>query len=242
MHDFLIKSMWVGGPLSNLEKLSMMSFLKHGHRYQLFTYEEIKVPEGVELMDANEIVPKELAFQTGGVDGSMQSWAGFSDLFRYKMLMDLGGWWVDTDFVCFKRFGFLDKYVFTGNNDSISPGLVRVPVGCPMVKWAYETALEKYSPEMKWGGISGLMEQGVRKFDLYKYKINPQWFFPVSKREILGPVSHLSVTTKALLAGANAAHCWNEIWRSEGHDKNKQYDPNCLYELWLREYGIRKND
>ena len=35
----IIQSLWIGGSLSNLEILSIKSFLQNGHTYHLYTYE-----------------------------------------------------------------------------------------------------------------------------------------------------------------------------------------------------------
>lgn len=40
------------------------------------------------------------------------SYSAFSNQFRYTLLYDKGGWWVDTDVVCLRRFDFDDDFVF----------------------------------------------------------------------------------------------------------------------------------
>lgn len=37
----IIQSLWIGNPLSNLEKLCIQSFLDHGHKFHLYTYADI---------------------------------------------------------------------------------------------------------------------------------------------------------------------------------------------------------
>ena len=55
----VIQSLWIGTKLSNLEKLSIKSFIDNGHTYHLYTYAEVKnIPEGVIVKDGNEILPK----------------------------------------------------------------------------------------------------------------------------------------------------------------------------------------
>jgi len=44
----IIQSLWVGQRLSSMERLSIQSFLKNGHPFHLFAYNEIEdLPEGV---------------------------------------------------------------------------------------------------------------------------------------------------------------------------------------------------
>ena len=39
------------------------------------------------------------------------SLAAFSNLFRYKLLLERGGWWVDTDVICLRPFRVRDELV-----------------------------------------------------------------------------------------------------------------------------------
>jgi hypothetical protein len=43
----LIQSLWIGPELSRLEQLSIASFLKNGHPYELHVYDELPgIPAG----------------------------------------------------------------------------------------------------------------------------------------------------------------------------------------------------
>ena len=108
MNSDVIQTLWTHGPLSVMERLSLSSFLKTGHEVHLYSYEEIAgIPNGVILKDAREIIPEKLYdYRTFINNGT------FADFFRYRLLLDKGGWWVDTDLVALKRFEFCDPYVF----------------------------------------------------------------------------------------------------------------------------------
>ena len=100
-----------------------------GHPYHLYTYDPIdNVPDGVALQDAGQILPQSLIFrnQNGQGKGSM---AAFSDLFRYKLLLDRGGWWVDTDVFCLKPFDFAAPYVFGAEDKPVASGVIKMPRG-----------------------------------------------------------------------------------------------------------------
>ena len=87
--------MWIGGPLTKIQKLSLMSFVYHGHSVDLFLYDlGLEVPSGVNKVDAREILNEESAFIANN------SYAPFSDLFRYKMIQKTGLVWTDIDNVC----------------------------------------------------------------------------------------------------------------------------------------------
>lgn len=89
-----VRSFWHGGPLPPLARACLRSFARHGHEVELYSFQSIAVPEGVRLRRADEILPpSELCQFSGNI-------TAFADLFRYQLLHDRGGWWVDTDVYC----------------------------------------------------------------------------------------------------------------------------------------------
>src|SRR5256885_16951399 len=101
-----IHGLWIGRQLSKLEHLTMRSFLRQGHPFNLWIYDELEgeIPEGVVLHDASRILPSDRIFlkqqpDPGSIVGK-KSYGPFSDLFRYKLLHDQGGIWVDMDVTC----------------------------------------------------------------------------------------------------------------------------------------------
>lgn len=100
--DFQIAMLWMRGELSFLEQLCVQSFLDAGHHVALFSYAPIgRVPEGVELRDASDVLP-ETGFLVHERTGSP---ALHSDLFRYQLLKRTDRTiWADTDAYCFRRF------------------------------------------------------------------------------------------------------------------------------------------
>ena len=54
---------WAYGELSQLEKLSVASFVHHGYALKLWSYDKIpNLPDGVELCNAREIIAEERVF------------------------------------------------------------------------------------------------------------------------------------------------------------------------------------
>jgi hypothetical protein len=126
-----IQGLWIGPRLSALEQLSIRSFLAHGHPYHLYAYEKISgVPAGVEIRNAEEILPSSLVFKVQ--DGYH---AGFSDWFRWKLLLERGGWWADLDVVALRPFAFLGEYAFAseaqGQTAIPTSGVILAPAGAP---------------------------------------------------------------------------------------------------------------
>lgn len=51
----VIQSLWIGGSLSVMEQLCITSFLKNGHPFHLYTYEDVKnIPDGTIVKDAED--------------------------------------------------------------------------------------------------------------------------------------------------------------------------------------------
>jgi hypothetical protein len=119
------QSFWWGNSLSPYERLCLKSFLDMGHGVNLYTFDaEIEVPRGVTVCDAAEIVPRDHFFLNQ--DGYGKGWPGaFSNLFRYKLLAERGGWWIDTDVVCLSRhIPVVELFVARHNADRINPAVM----------------------------------------------------------------------------------------------------------------------
>ena len=134
----IIQALWIGESLSPIERLCASSFIHNGHEFHLYAYNELtNVPEGVIMKDANEIIPKQEVFLC-----RRGSYAIFSDWFRWTLLHERGGWWVDMDVICLKPFIFDDGIVFAGsttttsNNDlRCEQNIMRFPADHPFCKW-----------------------------------------------------------------------------------------------------------
>ena len=100
-----VHMLWIGERLSALERLACASFLDHGHPLHLWTYGPVAgVPEGTTVCDATEVLPRSAIFRYGPETGpGAGSLAGFANLFRYRLLLERGGWWADSDVVCLRR-------------------------------------------------------------------------------------------------------------------------------------------
>ena len=145
----VIQSLWIGGKLSVMEQLCISSFISNGHTFHLYTYGEIKnVPKGTILKDAAEIISPDKIFKYQDRD----TYAGFADVFRYKLLLEKGSYWVDTDVVCLKPFTNRSDYVFAktkrrklfGNLNQIfrvQSCLIKAPPGSDIMKYCYGVSI-----------------------------------------------------------------------------------------------------
>ena len=232
----IVQGLWIGSQLSRMEQLSISSFLKSGHEYHLYIYDDVKnIPQGTVVKNGGEILPASLVFQYK----EHKSYSGFSNLFRYKLLLEKGGWWVDSDLVCLKPFDFVEDYVFSSEQacgqQLINCGAIKAPAGSDVLAFAWDTARGKDPTKLVWGEIGPkLLGQAVREFSLERYVQPCDVFCPIGYADwadILDPAA-----TKDFGGTTYAVHLWNEFWRRNGQNKNKRYDPKCLYEKLNRAF------
>lgn len=232
----IIQGLWIGSELSVMEQLSVASFLRNGHEYHLYVYGEMKnVPGGCVIKDANEILPSSRIFKYR----QYPSYAGFANFFRYRLLLERGGWWTDTDLICLKPFDFSDQYVFANEIvnglEVVTNGILKAPVGSEVMSYACQVCETKDPEKLVWGETGPrLMAEAVKKFSLEKYQQPAEVFCPIGYadwRQVIEPESQLRFNEST-----RAIHLWNEMWRDSGQDKNGAYDPECLYEQLKKKY------
>jgi mannosyltransferase OCH1-like enzyme len=232
----IVQGLWIGPKLSVMEQLSIASFLKNGHEYHLYVYGEMEnVPARCVIKDANEILPEARVFQYQ----QYPSYAGFANFFRYKLLLERGGWWADTDVICLKPFDFPSAHVFAteivNGTEVLASAILKAPVNSEAMAYAWAVCQSKQPEDLVWGETGPrLVAAAVKKFSLEKYQQPAEVFCPLGYadwRQVIEPESQLrfNVSTRAI-------HLWNEMWRDSGQDKNAAYDPECLYEQLKKQY------
>ena len=237
-----IQTLWVGGDLSVMERLCLSSFVYHGHDVHLYTYSDIGgVPDGVIIKDGNEILPEDMIF----LYKDHKSFSGFSNYFRYKLVLDKGGYWVDTDMVCLKPFDFLSPFVFSSEevlplnqgNTHINAGVIRAPKGSPVIKHAFDVCMSKDREKLVWGEIGPkLVKSTVEKFNLQYFVKDYKTFCLIPGCQwaaLINPEADVCLEGEEIYG----LHLWNEMWRRSGADKDSMhFHPDCLYEKLKRKY------
>ena len=237
----IIQGLWIGTELSVMEQLSIASFGLNGHEYHLYVYDEPKnIPAGTVTKDANEILPSSRIFQYK----QYPSYAGFSNFFRYKLLLERGGWWADTDTICLNPFDFPEEHVFATEMckelEVVNSGIIKAPMGSRVMAYAWEVCQAKNPEELVWGETGPrLMSEAVRRFSLEECKKPHHVFCPIGYSDwhkVLEPDAEAPLDETSY-----AIHLWNEMWRASSQDKNAQYHSNCLYEQLKRRYLSRRH-
>ena len=234
----VIQALWIGPRLSSMERLALRSFLANGHEVHLYTYGQVDgVPEGTFVRDGNEILPESRIFQYR----DFASYAGFSNYFRYRLLLLRGGWWIDTDTVCLRPLHELDgEHVFATERHEeavyVSSGVIKAPRGSAAMEWAWSACDARDPATIRWGETGPrLVAEAVERFGLESSVQPVESFCPIGYAEwdrVLDPEA------PALEGSPYAVHLWNEMWRRAGRDKDVRYDPRCLYERLRDRYDV----
>jgi hypothetical protein len=118
--NIIVNGFWHGSELGELEKLCINSWIKNGYEFHLWVYDDIKIPKGVVVKNANHIVDlNEYFTYDGGV--SKGTPVAFSNLFRAQLLYQKGGLYTDLDMLCLKPYDFSKRFVFSEQGDTTHP-------------------------------------------------------------------------------------------------------------------------
>ncbi len=236
-----VQSLWIGGTLSAPHRLAIRSFVANGHPYQLYAYDPPDgLPEGVTVLDAASILPRDQVFtyRRGFGKGSVSA---FSNLFRYVLLLEKGGWWVDTDLVCLRPFDDESPYVFATErhpDGSVTTAscAIRSPIGAAWLAWCIEVCRRTDMTTIEWGEIGPrLVHKATERFDLTRFRTPPHVFAPID----YASASDLVTTGFDVerLVGARAVHLWHQKWVA--NDLDPDYAPaGSLYSQLRERYGM----
>ncbi len=113
----VLSTMWVEGPLSYMEQVCLKSALACGHHVVLYTYFDVTgVPEGVEVRDGREVMSEDYLMK----HKKKNSWALCANIFRYKLMKQGKGLWIDTDIYMIEPIYLREyKYIFGIQKDSL---------------------------------------------------------------------------------------------------------------------------
>ena len=125
----IIRGLWIGGWLSELERLCIRSFCANGHEFHLYAYDELQnLPQvgGLRVLNGADILPRKCVYRD-----LRGSFAHFSDYFRWELLRQKGGWWADMDVVCLRPFDFDEDVVFAASQNfrAVSQAVMKFPRG-----------------------------------------------------------------------------------------------------------------
>jgi len=236
-----VRCFWFGEALSPIEHLCLKSLLAHGHRVQLYTYDEVaNVPRGCKVHDAATVVGRDELFlyQDSTHSGSP---AGFSNIFRYTLLDREGGWWVDTDVLCLSSKLPDSGYVFARQDDDFyNPAIMRAPAGSPLIREALERAkriVADRGGDIEFGSIGPhLLTEVVRDLGLAHEATDTARLYPIPYWEALSTCDpRRRAEVEIRVRDSAFLHLWTEMFRYWGVPKTAR-PPKASYlaELYER--------
>lgn len=215
-----IHTLWIGDKLTAMELLTLHSFIHYGFEVNLWMYSKItNVPDNVYIKDANEIIEQNSIFyykhrnKYGHGKGSV---SGFSDIFRYKLLYEQGGIWVDMDITCLKQFSINTPYFFRYHHHiGLVGNILKAPINAPLMQWCYEKSIADVNDEnTNWLLPIEILKKGVYHFNLEEYIQN------ISNPDSFPIVKKLFIHSSTNINHWGAIHWMNEEFRRLQIDKN----------------------
>ncbi len=171
----VIHGLWIGNKMSALELLTIHSFLQHGFQFHLWTYQQIEnIPNGCTVRDANEIIPKQAVFfysNKNKFGHGKGSYAGFSDIFRYKLLYEYGGIWTDMDVTCIQNININTEYFFRYHHKSGAVGnFMKCPPKSELMQWCYQQASKNINENNTNRMLPiEILNDGIKRYQLENY-------------------------------------------------------------------------
>lgn len=229
-----VNTLWVGDRLGYLEQVCLVSARVVGHPVTLFSYapDRLKgLPPGIELRDAREVMPEERVVKYAGTN----SYALGANFFRYELLAQNRGYWMDADVYVTKPLDFEQPYVFgMEHENTINSAVLCIPSNSDLMRDLCEMPLSNQCPpwygpkrslayywrrltqgqvrveDMLWGTFGPLMVTYLAK----KYKVidqaqKPSVFYPISWKDARKFYEPASVVESMLTPETHAVHLYH---------------------------------
>lgn len=206
---------WHGNRPTNYELLCWTSFGFYGAELTVFTYEDSLIPTGNwKIGDASKILSKNELFENTRNPGSF---AGFSNLFRYHLLLNGEFIWVDSDILLLRKPDRLPKWLYASEETMFINGAV---LGFPPASGIPEKLIEAASKVDKnsflWGELGPrLLTKTLVKSGKLTCKAPSQMIYPLPASDIwkIFDPNHKS-EVQDNLKKATFLHLWNEMFRN----------------------------
>jgi hypothetical protein len=200
------------------------------------------MPAGVQVRDAEEILPRTDIFyyERGPGKGSISA---FSNVFRYKLLAERGGWWVDVDVLCMSDKVPAQAVAFGWESEeALGTAILKLPIGHPLAEQLFRSAMKivtRRGSELEWGETGPrLLLRLVSEGGLLSMASAASVFYPIGWTEahlMLLPEHRerlLERTTNCIFL-----HLWNEVFRRGNFDLSKPPAGSFMSTVLAR-YGL----
>lgn len=234
MNQPVFQSLWIGERLGPMERLSIESFLHFDYEFHLFAYSPpAGTPPGTTILDAREVLPEDEVFfvRRGFGKGSP---AFFADRFRYAMLHQRGGWWVDTDVVCIAPWEFDAEHVVGAQRQDdgvgVNNAVIKAPAGSPLMERCLEIFAGVDPDHAPWGSTGPLLlAEAMSDTRMDDIAQPPDVFYPIDYWRIEELFNDGDPPADTV-----GVHLWNAVWAKRGIDPGAPMPPDSLYEQMRR--------
>lgn len=204
----VVQSYWSDAPLSLLERACLVSWVATGHRVHLFTHDPIptlraQIPQQirahVEVLNADVVLSRSKKFAyKGAAPKSKRADAfaalPFSDLFRYEMLRQRGGWWIDMDIILLRKiparvlrapYCFVSERTLQAgaykSKEPAKPTNAMIWARDPGSEWAewLGAASAKATVDSAWTFMK-VFQASLKELDLGRYVEAPEFVMPIN--------------------------------------------------------------
>jgi hypothetical protein len=249
----VVHSLWIG-EIGPIEELCLRSFVRNGFQVRLWTYTPLSIDiPGVVPSRADDILARSLVDEFRYENSTSKS--PFSNIFRYRLLADLGGIWVDMDNVCLRPFEAESEYVFPSlsaphqrdpeiaedGGVQIDSWFIKAPAGSPLMEHCFATGFEYRGKLPPWGTMGPvLLNEGVRRFGLREFAAESfmpiNWHYahryPVERKRFKAFFETHRPTSWT-------AHLYREILSIEGLLDMTRVHPSSVLAGLFREFGVK---
>jgi hypothetical protein len=230
-------SLWVGNSMTKIQEISLSSFVYHGHDITLFVYDlNMKVPSGVKKENARLIMDESEIFLV------QNTYAAFSDLFRYRMINKTGLAWVDADTICLSSdwedlgdtFACFEKNLIVG-------GVLKLPQESKALRYLIKKSSEFDKEKINWIDVGpALVDKAFRKFNLLNYVHPMETFCGIhwSEWSKLWDPNHFK-EIKILEKKSKSISVYHSMTTRAGIDKN-DLPTNSAIKYFYDKFVVRK--
>lgn len=136
-----INTVWIGKKLGPVHVACLKSFIRHGHDVVLHTYGKPEdTPDGVRLFDANKLMKEEEIVRHKKTNSLTLA----SDRYRYRILREGMGLYVDCDVYCVRPFEQSEYVMGWHSDDTINNAVLNAPFDSPFLKQVLDASEDLY--------------------------------------------------------------------------------------------------
>ena len=218
----IFRSFWHVPPLGPYQLLCLRSFASRATCVEVFSYDpDFVVPEWVIRRDAREIFPTEKVLRYQTVRFGCGSPALHANLFRYMMLHELGGWWIDLDVILMQPMLPDDEIFFARQGElstRVGNSVLRFPTKHPLIAEAIACSEIVGENASEWGQTGPiLLTELIERHELAGLCKPYNSAYPIPWFEIdalFDPARCNEMRERC--SGATFLHLFNEVWRGSG--------------------------